>query len=281
MGLTSQRSTRLAWLTGIHLIFTWDPAEQRFDPAYHDLIKEVRETNADGVLLSGDIAEAPELLRYLRQLESDLTGLPIYFILGNHDFYRGSIDQVREEVTAFASNSENLIYLTASVAPIALTERVGLIGHDGLADGRFGELEWSRAKINDLIYIEELRDADEAKRKETMNGFGDEAANHFRVLLGEAVRRFKTTVLLTHVPPWLPLAIYNDRPCDYEYAPYFASKAAGQAIEDVMRESPSSDVMVLCEHTHCAAEYRPLTNIHALAGLAEYDTPRLQPVIEL
>ena len=281
MDPASQKSTRLAWLTDIHLVFTWDQAEQRFDQEYHDLINEVRATKADGVLISGDIAEAPELLRYLRQLERDFAGLPIYFIVGNHDFYRGSITQVRKEVAAFASESENLTYLTMSAAPIALTERVGLIGHDGLADGRFGELEWSRAKINDLVYIEELRDADDVKRREVMNGFGDEAADHFKRLLGEAVRQFQTVLLLAHVPPWLPLAIYNNRPCDYEYAPYFASKAAGQAIEEVMRESRGSHLMVLCGHTHCAAEYRPLTNIEALAGAAEYGTPRLQRVIEL
>ena len=72
---------RLAWLTDLHLNFV--------TPGHVDrLCRAVREAGADAVLLGGDIGEAPDVVEHLEGLDARL-GLPIYFVLGNHDFYRG------------------------------------------------------------------------------------------------------------------------------------------------------------------------------------------------
>lgn len=57
---------------------------------------------SDAVLVSGDIAQAPTVGDHLRALHARV-GRPIYFVLRNHDFYRGSIAAVRAEMDPSAS----------------------------------------------------------------------------------------------------------------------------------------------------------------------------------
>ncbi len=271
---------RVAWLTDIHLVFLWDRERESFDPEYDQFIEKVLQTEPDAIVLTGDIAEAPELVPFLEKLEADLRGIPIYFVLGNHDSYKSSIRVVRGQAERLCDHPRPLHYLTADREPIALTSSVGLIGHDGWADGRFGELEWSHARISDYQYVEELVQAGEKGRREILNALGDEAAEHLKQLLSQAVRQFPKVLLLTHVPPWLELAQYQGQVCDYHYAPHFASRVIGEAILGVMRTAPTCQLTVLCGHTHWPAEFHPLPNVTAFAGRAEYGSPEVQQVFE-
>src|SRR5262245_13897401 len=120
---------RLAWATDIHLNFL-SPAQAR------SFYCKVGETAPDAVLLSGDIAEAPSVERYLLEMAEHLQR-PLYFVLGNHDFYGGSIQDVRARMAALSAEHRWLRWLNvAGVVP--LTEETALVGHDGWADGRLG-----------------------------------------------------------------------------------------------------------------------------------------------
>jgi 3',5'-cyclic AMP phosphodiesterase CpdA len=68
-----------AWLTDIHLDFLDTADLLRF-------ARKVRATAPDAVLISGDIAQAPSVARHLRNLAREIAR-PIYFVLGNHDYY--------------------------------------------------------------------------------------------------------------------------------------------------------------------------------------------------
>ena len=96
---------RLAWLTDIHLNFV---PESRLDA----LCRAIRDAGADAVLLGGDIGEAPDVEDYLEDLDARL-GLPIYFVLGNHDYYRGAIARVRAGIATLCARSPRLVYLAA------------------------------------------------------------------------------------------------------------------------------------------------------------------------
>src|SRR5512136_943017 len=95
---------RLCWLTDIHLNFLDGELVQRF--------LESVAAQADAVAISGDIAESHDIVGYLRRID-EICGKPVYFVLGNHDFYRGSIFQVRRRVADAAKQSRCLKYLTA------------------------------------------------------------------------------------------------------------------------------------------------------------------------
>ena len=85
---------KLAWVTDIHLNFL-DPSERT---RFCDRIKE---TQPDGVLVGGDIAKATTFESELRRMERRIQK-PIWFVLGNHDFYGGSVAGVRERAAALS-----------------------------------------------------------------------------------------------------------------------------------------------------------------------------------
>src|SRR5262245_52421269 len=123
---------RVGWLTDIHLNFVPDGAVEGF-------LASVAQARLDALLVSGDIAEAPDVLGYLTRMHDRLS-CPVYFVLGNHDYYFGSIAQVRQQVTKFCRTTPGMIWLNAS-DPLELTTSIGLVGHDGWADARLGDYE--------------------------------------------------------------------------------------------------------------------------------------------
>ena len=166
----SQPQMRLTWLTDVHLNFL-----SRQEVA--QLVAKVHADRPDAVILTGDIAEAATVVTWLEQLD-DLLQLPLYFVLGNHDFYGGSIAKVRAEVAKLQAERPNLRYLTLADEPIRLTERVGLIGDDGWADGRLGKYETSYVMMNDYRLIAELARLTKETRWYKLQELGDQAAAH-------------------------------------------------------------------------------------------------------
>ena len=116
---------RLAWLTDIHLKFLQTPQRRQF-------LEKVKES-ADAVAISGDIGESTDIAQYLSEM-ANVVKKPIYFVLGNHDFYRDSIAGTRRRI-ANSPGTEHLHYLT-SLGVVALTEDFAIVGHDGWAGGR-------------------------------------------------------------------------------------------------------------------------------------------------
>ena len=125
---------QIAWLTDIHLNFLtkWQ-LDEFFD--------KLQASDVDIFLISGDIGEATDIIDFLKRF--DILEKPVYFVLGNHDFYHGSVEEVRQTVAELADESQFLTYLTACDFPIALSSTVGLIGHDSWSDGRCGDYQKS------------------------------------------------------------------------------------------------------------------------------------------
>src|SRR4030042_726772 len=92
------------WLNDIHLEFLGNPEIESF-------VRSLADNKADGVLIAGDIAQAHTVSTYLSRLQHALA-VPIYFVLGNHDFYHGSIAGVRSAITALVHRSSNLHWLS-------------------------------------------------------------------------------------------------------------------------------------------------------------------------
>ena len=74
---------RLAWLTDIHLDFLDAKQVDAF-------CQNVASCDTDAFMIGGDISIATQIQEHLLLLARHLRG-PIYFVLGNHDFYGGSI----------------------------------------------------------------------------------------------------------------------------------------------------------------------------------------------
>ena len=262
---------RIAWLTDIHLEFV--QSTLKIDA----LCDSVVALAPDCVLLGGDTGIAPNLKHYLLMLENRLQ-LPIYFVLGNHDFYRGSIQRVRSLTQSLIQTSQWLRWLTIE-GVIELTAHTGLIGHDSWADGRLGNGINSQVELNDYFLIDELTGLSPKQRFSKLNALGDEAAHHFRKVLTPALKRFRNILVLTHVPPFRDACWHEGRISDDDFLPHFTCKAVGDVLLSVMRAHPQCNLTVLCGHTHGQGETSILPNLRVKTGGAEYGQPKLQEVI--
>ena len=262
---------RLAWLTDVHLNFLKDADRRRF-------WQTVRE-QADAFVISGDIAESPNIVDILQEMV-EILRKRVYFVLGNHDFYRGSIGKTRVEVARLAGELELLTYLTAS-GVVELTRQTALVGHDGWADARLGDFEGSDVILNDYLLIEDLckwktgSELDKPALREALNVLGDEAARHFERVLREAVLRYPEVIAVTHVPPFKEATWYNGRHSDDNYLPHFACRATGDVMRSVMKSNPQSRLLVLCGHTHGSGAVQISDNFRVLTGEAEYRKPAM------
>ena len=263
--------TRFAWLTDIHLNFLTPERTEKF-------LEEVRQLGAHGVLIGGDIAEAHDLVPHLERLDDHLQ-VPIYFVLGNHDYYFGSIAQVRAEVRELCDARPRLHYLSDS-PPLGLTAEIGLVGHDGWADARHGDYLGSLVSMNDFKLIGELAGHTKEGRRSILEALGDEAAAHVARQLPAALERYPHVVLLTHVPPVREACWHQGRLSDDQWAPHFSCKAMGDVILEIMPRWPDRQLTVLCGHTHGRGETMPLPNIKILTGGADYGQPKVQAVFE-
>ncbi len=263
---------RVVWLTDIHLNFLAPEALLSLE----DL---VRRTEPDAILVGGDIDESPRLTACLRGMAERLPW-PVYFVLGNHDFYRGSIAAVRREAAGICRELPQLTYLTEGQV-VELTPNVGLVGHDGWSDGRAGDYWRSDVFLNDYYLIEELAEPlTKEERFHRLNRLGDEAAEHVRRVLPVALERFPHVVVLTHVPPFREACWHEGRLSDDNWSPHFTCVAMGQALREVARRYPHRQITVLCGHTHGAGEARIGDNLLVLTGGAEYGRPEVQRVFE-
>ncbi len=268
---------RLAWMTDVHLNF--------LDPLGRRRFLETARDQADAFVISGDIAESPSILGVLQQME-DVLRKPVHFVLGNHDFYRGSIGRTRFEVAELAREREFLTYLTAA-GVVELSPQTALVGHDGWADARLGDFAGSDVVLNDYFLIDEVRklkgdfDLDKPALQEALNGLGDEAARHFEVVLQQALARYPSVIAVTHAPPFKEAAWYNGRHSDDNWLPHLTCKAVGDCMRRTMEANPQSRLLVLCGHTHGSGEARIADNLQVLTGAAEYGNPQIQQVVDI
>ena len=96
---------QVAWMTDIHLDFIEDSNQiERF-------CRNIVEANPDAVLIGGDIAVAATVEESLLMLAKHLQR-PIYFVLGNHDFYKGSIAGMRAKIAQLTKRASLLHWLS-------------------------------------------------------------------------------------------------------------------------------------------------------------------------
>ena len=273
---------RLAWLTDLHLNFVKDEYRTAL------LIQEIEAAGADAVLVGGDIGEADSFAEYLEILSMGV-GLPTYFVLGNHDYYRGSIAGVRQASRVLSQQSELLDWLPAS-GVVPLSEATALVGHGGWGDGRAGSFLNSDVVLNDYLLIDELLDTHDFPNSGTvltqqlldkLQVLGDEAAAHFRVVVREALQMLSHVVVLNHVPPFREACWHEGNLSDDNWAPHFVCQAVGEVLKELMLEYPEKQMTVLCGHTHSSGHAQILNNLEVLTGKSSYGEPEVQQIVEV
>lgn len=145
---------KLVFLTDPHLNFII--GKDKSPKLFEKFIDNISKHNPDGVLITGDISEASTIKEHLILLADNIP-VPIYFVLGNHDFYYGSIQETRKVCRELMSVYPNLFYLS-SVGRVPLTEKTMLVGHDGWYDGLYSQFSENSVIMNDFYIIKEFKE---------------------------------------------------------------------------------------------------------------------------
>lgn len=286
---------RVLWVTDPHLDCVRGDAPRVFG-------QYLRQENpdAEALLITGDIAQANTFSSMLEGLAKS-TGLPLYFVLGNHDAYGGSLYAARKA----ARGVKGAHWLPA--AGVVAFGETALVGQDGWYDGRLGAGSASKFLLNDFSRIKELRleymprarrmgasmtifgGLPEHMRREVLNPvvllagkIADAEAEAAKKTLQSAVGQgFKKIVFATHVPPFEGAAWHQGEPSDHDALPWFASKVMGEAILSVAQQAPDVAFIVLCGHSHSPGTCDPAPNVHVLTGKAVYGSPYLAGTLDL
>ena len=263
---------RAAWVTDIHLNFVDAAGRSRF-------CEVLRAAEPDLVLIGGDIGHANSVATFLAELETAVAR-PIAFVLGNHDFYGGSIPAVRAAVAQLARVSRHLTYLSESDA-VQLTPETCVVGHDGWGDARLGDIERSAVMLNDFMFIAELARLRGPALWRHLNQLGDEAAQHLARVLPAAAAKYRHVLVLTHVPPFRASCWHEGTISADDYLPFFGCRAVGDVLQSVADCYPDCRFTVLCGHTHSPAEACLRDNLSVWTGGADYGFPRIERVVEV
>jgi predicted phosphohydrolase len=237
----------------------------------------------DGLLISGDIAEGHEVVACLQQL-TRWVSVPIFFVLGNHDFYGSSIGQTGQAVIRACREHDRLHYLTdLSAIPLNLPGSAPgtyLVGEDAWGDATEGNYEQSYVRLNDFVQIEDFRSSDPADWKAMLCQFGSIAAQRLSVKLRELPSDAKRVIVLTHVPPFREACWYEGRTTDDNWAPFFVCGQVGRVLRDFCHVRPQCQCTVLCGHTHHGGTAEVEPNLTVYTGAAHYGHPSIVALLE-
>lgn len=273
---------RLVWCTDIHLDHLWeaifvdgrtDGSRRPSEVKVANFCQKIMDKNPDSVLITGDISIAPLLETHLGWLEKHIPGIPIFFVLGNHDFYDGSIVEVREHIKKFNGADNRLVWLnTQSV--VSLTEKTALVGHDGWYDGGYSDWFKSRLVMTEYHVTREFRFKHPMVVFETLQELASQCANHIDLHLPVAAQTHKNVLFATHVPAFRSNSRAPDRRLsDSQWLPNMSPKKAGDALVKVAEAFPKVDFTCLSGHTHTAWEERYLPNLKEITGASRYGNP--------
>lgn len=246
------------WATDIHLNYFTDEYICNFGKA---LAKEYK---AKGLIISGDISLGNKLERNLKTLSSAVQ-MPIYYVLGNHDYWYSSFSEV-DHLTDKLSADNSLIDLNKSL--IKINEDTILIGFTGWYDCRFGKIN-SEISMSDWSKISDYKDQDPISVSQKRSSFYSSFKERALSLQDLGV---KNQIIVTHFPPFEKL-IKGKK----DAKPFYGSSDSGNML--LALGNHYNKLICLSGHTHSKASYH-LNNLSCYVGEACRGKPSLAGIID-
>lgn len=279
---------RLAWATDIHLDFITDENNVVISARNINIFCErIKNCSPDAVIISGDISLSNQLKQHLLSLERSL-GIPIFFVLGNHDFWGSNIGSVRKNISTLSNSSRFLRYLSTS-SYIMLSNSTALVGHDGWYDGLNGSPKSSYIEMNDWNFISDfsifknylgvsLDGILNVSRYQANIG-----AKHIEKEIKSAIRDHAPSkfIIVTHVPPFIDPVKESQHKNSTNLCPWYSSKIMGDMLLNVAKQNPLVEFEVFCGHVHTKYEKYISNNLLLRSGHSDYSDPKLQSVYNI
>jgi len=261
---------KLLWCTDLHLNFL------RYADGPLEFAKSL-DQDADGLIITGDISDGFGLEIHLRQLAEGFPK-PIYFVLGNHDFYYSSFGVIDQMVIDLTKEVDNLFCLNHGSHKI---DDAYIVGVGGWYDAYHGDQN-SKVQLADWELIKELR-AGKNNRRILLSLIRDRAALEADILdaqLKEGCNLSDNIIVCTHVPPYSEAAWHEGKPSDRIWVPWFSSGSLGRVLDNNARINPTKTFLVLTGHSHSPGIYCR-DNVTVYTGGAKYGFPDLNGVLNL
>jgi len=263
---------KLLWLTDTHLDHADASSRQAF-------FEKLRSTVYDAVVITGDISISRQLATHLGELAQACAPRKIYFLLGNHDFYGSSFEEVDRIAATCCAKHPNLQHLGQGEV-VRLGPNSALVGHRGWSDGRaYGGRRTSR-RFPDQDGIRDLRYHSTFPAFRKMDRLGRESGCYFRRVLPYALTSFRHVLIATHVPPFERAVRFSGKPCDSLHLPHYVNASAGAVIQRVSEHFPRTKVTVLCGHAHHGNTVQIADNLEVRVGQVHKGSPAIQSVFE-
>jgi len=297
------------WLTDLHLDCY---NEKQLEDYFSELKTKVKKNGVDFLLITGDISTGkPDKVTYrkyhfytmLQQLQIAVD-IPIYYVLGNHDFWYadGKISRVQANVNAIKGNwifnpaGMCLHYVTRG-KPHVLKKpdgsKIFITGGDGWADCRFKPSEdekplrlsnshWNQVRMRDWFLID---DFDKCGPENPVYKMMEKIADKEARMVAKKLQSIKPSaddqvIILTHVPPFKENSLYQGKPSDL--LPLYSSKVMGDTILEhcsYWGQVKNVKTFVLSGHTHSDSEFSPGVNIRSLTLAADYHIPQMGRIL--
>lgn len=239
---------------------------------------------ATGLILTGDISSAFGIERHLEQLAEGF-GKPIYFVLGNHDYYGSSWKDVDKKVRKvvydnnYLNDNPTLHFLNDGYH---MHNDLCVLGVGGWYDVRHGN-KHSSIGLNDFYEIEEIRESigEYEEMVKVIRTRARSEANRLAGMLREACATDVETILVcTHVAPYAECSWHEGKPSDNEWVPWFSSKATGDVLDVITKDFPNKTFIVLCGHSHSPGIVQVRDNLTVYTGPAKYGHPDVAGYID-
>lgn len=264
---------KIAWASDIHLDFVNPERRKSF-------YSRIKSWGPDILLLTGDNSTSLHLYEHIEELRSETC--PVWFVNGNHDYYHGSISEVRVQCWERYTDPANILYLPSS-PPLELSPGVFLIGEDGWYDGRNGEYEKSNLMMSDFQIIQEFAWKNRKDRLKLMQDLSDASARTVVNKIQHCLsgRDVKEIVIATHVPPFKEAAWHLGKMSSSVFLPFFSSKAMGQSIMECTRQfrQNGGKVRILCGHSHSIGKIE-WDGMECITAESEYGSPQVSDYFE-
>jgi len=261
---------RLGWITDPHLnhcsLIAWDR-----------LVAQVRQSDCDAVVISGDISEGEDVMFQLRRM-ADAFAVPIYFVLGNHDFYFSSLERTLRSIREGVAADPRLHYLP-DLPPVQLAPGIVMVGEDGWGDATEGDYARSRVRLNDFRLIDDFRQAAPPQWPSMLAELGRQAAMRLGSQLEVALGDGQQVLVVTHVPPYREACWYEGQTTDDHWAPFFVCGQTGVVLRRAAQQHLTAKLEVICGHTHHGGVAEIRGNLTVTTAGAEYGAPALAGVI--
>ena len=268
---------RLDWITDPHL------DHLRGEGALLKFVQHLHDRDSDALIITGDIAESRDIDEFLG-LISGAYQRPVYFVLGNHDYYGAWMGETHARVrNVCKAVPDGILNWMPDVGVKMLSPTTALVGHGGMYDGQEGAPGLEMALTDFFMphgILDMCRELEYGTRHlfEFLLKLGQRCGAHVRQQVDLAVRQGAERVLiLTHVPPFLEASYFRGRPSVPTSAPFYVNRSLGDTLLELSSRHPNVQLEVFAGHTHGARTYQAAGNLVVRVGAARYGRlPRWQ-----